>query len=166
MASAKFTTSLGNTPGMQLGGDWMDGSFDKMVNELPNITKKALDTAAYVLKDSIKTQFVSKMPAAGRAFKVPATSKGGYKITKPDMLVDAVRQGSATESATKVYVGNGDSGSPLFIARMYNRDSKDRYALTKNGIKLKNKRYLGHLTGTHYFDEGLATGEHELNDVS
>lgn len=165
MPSVKFSSSIGGDAGMKLEGDWLEGSFDRMVYELPTITKKALDTAAFVLKDSIRTQFTNKMPAAGRPFKVPATSKGGYKITKADKLVDAIRQGSADESYTKVYVGNGDSGSPLFIARMYNKDSKDRYALTKNGVKLKNKKFLGKLTGTQYWDDGLATGEQAALNV-
>lgn len=151
--------------GMKIAVDWLNEPFEEMIKNLGPIQTKALNTAAFIIKDKIKETFVTKMPAAGRPFKVPATSKNGYKIDKPDMLVEAVRQASASDIHTKVYVGKGDSGSPLFIARMYNKGSRDRYQKTYRGQKLKKPRYLGRITGVDYWDPGIIAGQQEATDA-
>lgn len=161
MPSVKINTSLNGNAGISINGDWLEGSFDRMVNELPKITTKALSTAGYILKDAVRDEFISRMPAAGRTFKTPATSKGGYKITRNDVLADAVRQSKADEGHVTVFMGGRESGSPLFISRMYNKDSKERYQRTFKGQKLKTKRRLGSLTGVHYWDPGIARGYNE-----
>lgn len=161
-----FSINLSNNPnGMRLAIDWLDEPFEEMIKNLGPTQVKALNTAAYIIKKSVKDTFASKMPAANRPFKVPATSTRGYKITKADQLVDAVRQSSATDVATKVFMGGRESGSPLFIARMYNKNSKDRYAVTNKGVRLKKKKYLGHITGVDYFDSGIEAGQTEAIDA-
>lgn len=151
-----------NNAASLLSGAWNKiDNFDAAAENLPAIQRKALNTAAYIIKDSIKDTFVQKMPAAGRPFKVPATSAGGYKITKSDRLEDAIRQKSATDEHTTIFAGGKEPNSPLFIARMYNRDSKDRYVRTFKGTKLKKRRFVGHLTGVNYWDPGIASGEQE-----
>lgn len=159
MPSLSLNTSLKGVQGLELAGDWLDGTFDEMLNELPPILKKSLNTAGYILKDSVKKSLATKMPAAARPFKVPATSKNGYKITRPDMLIDAARQSSSDGQHVTVFMGGREPNSPLFIARMYDHDSKDRYVKTKKGIKLKKPKYVGHLTGVNYWDPGITQGE-------
>lgn len=161
MPSLKINTSIGGEAGISLEGDWLNGSFDRMTAELPQITKKALNTAGYIIKEAVRDEFISRMPAAGRPFKTPATSKGGYKITRNDVLADAVRQSSADEAHVTVFMGGREPGSPLFISRMYNKDSKERKQKTSNGVKLKTLRRLGNLTGVHYWDPGIARGYNE-----
>lgn len=165
MATLAIQTNLKGFEGMEMIGEWLNGNFEQMIQEVPLITKKALDTAAYVLKDSVKQTFASRMPAAARPFKVPATSSRGYKITKPDMLIDAARQASANAQRTKVFMGGREKGSPLFIARMYNEGTKERKVKTRNGIKLARPRKVGQLTGVHYWDVGISTGEPQAMQV-
>lgn len=153
---------ISQNPGL-LSGEWMNiiKSFSQSINDLPELKKKALNTAGYILQESIREEFIGKMAAAGRPFKVPATSKGGYKITRPDRLADAVRQNSATSDRVTVFMGGRDPGSPLFIARMYDKDSKQRKTKTYAGQKIKKGRNLGNLTGVNYWNPGVNKGESE-----
>lgn len=158
---ASFNTSGGiNGAGFTIQGDFT-GSFDRMVNELPDICNKALNTGAYIIKEAVKSVFASRMPAAARAFKVPATTKGGYKITRPDRLVDAVMQSKAKTTHATVSVRGSGTGSPMFISRMYDKGTTDRYVTTRNGVKLKTKRYVGSIKGVNYFQPGVVSGENE-----
>lgn len=161
MASVIFDSSIGGDAGMTIKSDWLNGSFDKMVNDLPDITTKALNVAAYIIKQSVKDSLGNKMPAAKKPFKVPATSSRGYKITRPDKLIDAARQSPSNEFKTSVYMGGREPNSPLFIARMYDKGSKDRYVRTYKGQKLAKKRFAGKLTGVDYWGPGVSAGENE-----
>ena len=159
MNSIKFNGGLKSNGGIELSGDFM-GSLLKMEQDVPIISEMALRAGAKILKQGVKDSFVSKMPAAGRPFK-GGTSKGGYRLNAGEMLVDAVRQTKASQTSVSVYVGKGGSNSPLFIAQMYNSTSKDRYVLTRKGVKLKKKQYVGRIGGLNYFDTGLSATEQQ-----
>ena len=161
-----YTVNMSRNPQL-LSNAWKGviNGFDKSIDNLGQFKKKALNTAGYILKESVRDEFVRNMPAAGRPFKVPATSKGGYKITKADCLADAVRQSSATTDHVTVFMGGRDPGSPLFISRMYENDTKDRNQRLYAGKKLAKPRFIGHLTGVHYWDNGLIAGEQEAIDA-
>jgi hypothetical protein len=64
-----------------------------------------------------------------------------------------------------VFIGGREPNSPLFISRMYNRDSKDRYVRTYKGQRLNKRRFVGHITGKDYWDPGIAGGEQEAIQV-
>lgn len=164
MAAFKSTGGINGSTGFTLQGDFI-GSFNRMINEMPDICNKALNTGAYIIKENIKSVFKQKMPAAGRAFKVPATSKGGYKITKPDTLIDAIRQSKAHITRTTISVQGNESGSPLFIARMYNARTKPRYVKTWRGKKLRKPRYAGEVGGLNYFETGISGAEQQAYDA-
>lgn len=160
MASFKSAVGINGHEGFSISGDFI-GTFDDLIKEMPDICNKALNTGAYIIKDSIKTVFVQKMPAAGRPFKVPATTKGGYVISRSDMLVDAIMQSKAKTTHATISVRGNEEGSPLFIARMYDGMTKDRYAKTYKGKPLKKKRYVGRVGGVNYFNPGIQSGENE-----
>lgn len=163
---ANLNIDLSNTSaGISLAVDFLDKPFEEAVKNIGPTQKKALDTAAFIIKEGLKETFVSKMPAAGRPFKTPATSKGGYKITKSDPLSDAVRQSSAGTTHTAVFMGGRDPGSPLFLARIYDKGSKERYQKTYKGIKLKKTHKLGHITGVNYFTPGVQYKQKEATDA-
>lgn len=164
MAAFKSTGGINGSTGFTLEGDFI-GSFNRMINEMPDICNKALNVGAYIIKENIKSVFKQKMPAAGRAFKVPATSKGGYKITKPDTLIDAIRQSKAHITRTTISVQGNESGSPLFIARMYNARTKPRYVKTWRGKKLRKRRYVGEVGGLNYFETGISGAEQQAYDA-
>lgn len=162
-----------NNDSLAFAVDWLNKPFDDMIKGVGEVNRKALNTAAYIIKDKVQETFTNKMPAAGRPFntKTPTgrqvTSKGGYKIIRNDRLVDAVRQSSATTMVTHVFMGSGESGSPLFISRMYNIGTKKRYQKTYRRVKLKRKRYLGQLSGLDYWDPGIQAGQPEaINAVN
>lgn len=160
------TININNNPSL-LTGAWMNiiGSFNQTIQGLPELKRKALNTAGYILQESIRDTFIENMPAAGRPFKVPATSKGGYKITKSDRLADAVRQSSATTDHVTVFMGGRDPGSPLFISRMYDAGTKDRKTKTYARKKITKGRFLGHLSGINYWSPGIIKGEKEAFDA-
>ena len=158
MASINVSGGIRGDGGVSISGDFI-GSFDRLIKEMPELCNSALNVGAYIIKDSIKTVFASRMPAANRAFKVPASSKGGYKITKPDRLVDAVMQSRAKTNRVTISVRGQGPGSPLFIARMYDNGTKDRYVSTYKGKKLKKRRYVGSVSGVNYFNPGISQGE-------
>lgn len=165
MASVKITGTLKGAEGLELIGEWLDWTFDNMVQELPDVLTTSLSVAGHILKESVKQEFGSKMPAAARPFKVPATSKGGYVINKPDMLIEAAKQSKKDPQHVTVFMGGREPHSPLFIARMYDKDSNPRYVKTKKGMKLNPRRYVGKLTGVHYWDAGIQAGEQEAYDA-
>lgn len=164
MAAFKSTGGINGGTGFTLEGDFI-GSFNRLINDMPDICNKALNTGAYIIKENIKSVFKQKMPAAGRPFKVPATSKGGYKITKPDTLIDAIRQSKSHVTHATISVQGNESGSPLFIARMYNTKTKSRYAKTWRGQKLRKPRYVGEVGGLNYFETGISGAENQAYDA-
>lgn len=129
----------------------LNASFDKMAVVLPDIEKKAVNTAAYELKQQIKSAFASKMPSSTRPVRNQTVSRG-YKITTGEPLVDAVRQSAFKDGHVKVHIlGANEGGSPLFMARFYENGTKERHAKTFRGKKLAKPRYLNKLTGVNYF---------------
>lgn len=160
---AEFKVNISNNDASSLlSGAWIKiAPFDQLLNGLPEVQKKALNTAGFILKKHVKETFAQKMPAANRPFKVPATSKGGYKITSPDYLIDAVTQSSSDGTHVKVFMGGREPNSPLFIARMYNSGTQDRYQRTLKGRRLKTKKFLSSVSGVQYWDPGITAGEQE-----
>lgn len=156
MNSIKFNGGLQNS-GLQLSGDFF-GSLLNMEKEIPTVSTKALRAGGAILKQGVKDEFVSRMPAAARPFK-GGTTKNGYKLNAGEKLVDAVRQTKSDPTSVTIYVGKGGSNSPLFISQMYNVQTKDRYTKTYRGIKLKKKKYVGKVGGLNYFDTGLSAKE-------
>ena len=57
--------------GMKIAVDWLNEPFEEMIKNLGPIQTKALNTAAFIIKDKIKETFVTKMPAAGRQACMP-----------------------------------------------------------------------------------------------
>ncbi len=139
-------------------------SFDKMAVILPDIEKTILNVGANILKRKVQESFIAKMPSASRP--VRQQSIGSYKITTNEPLVDAVRQSSPDMSrrTTKVHIlGENKSGSSQFIARFYENGTKDRYQTKIKGKTLKKKRWIGKLTGYHFF---LPTIQSELTTAT
>lgn len=136
-------------------------SFDRMAVILPDIEKTVLNVGANILKRKVQESFIAKMPSAGRP--VRQQSIGSYKITTNEPLVNAVRQSSpdTLRKTTKVHIlGANKSGSSQFIARFYENGTQDRYHTKIKGKTLKKKRWIGKLTGYHFF---LPTVQAELN---
>ena len=128
-----------------------------------DIERDALNVGAYQLKEKVKENFIAKFPNATKPVR-PQTITGGYKLNKSQPLVDAVRQSRYKNNTVKVHVlGAHEANSPLFIARFYEDGTKDRYARTYKGKKLKKKRWLGKIDGYKYFKP---TVEEQLDSVT
>lgn len=121
------------------------GPLEKMQEEIPIAEKKALYTAAFYLKDKIKESINLSIPKATQ--RNPKYS---------DTLVDAVRFTSPDGASVNINaMGNRKPSSGTYRTRFFEDDTRDRYQKTYKGQKLKKKRYLGHITGTHFFKKGV-----------
>lgn len=125
------------------------GPLEKMKEELPRAEKRALYRAAYFLRDKIRQTLVSSIPKA-------ETHSPKYS----DTLVDAVGFTKVDGASLNINaMGNRKKGSGTYRARFFENDTKDRYQKTYRGIKLKKKRFLGHITGTHFFSNAVSQNE-------
>ena len=85
---------------------------------------------------------------SGKIKPVAATHNAKYN----DTLVDAVGFTKVDGASLNINaMGNRKKGSGTYRTRFFENNTKDRYQKTYRGIKLKKKRFLGHITGTHFF---------------
>ena len=125
------------------------GPLEQMQNELPRAEKRALYRAAYFLRDKIRQSLVSSVPKA-------ETHSPKYS----DTLVDAVGFTKVDGASININaMGSRKKGSGTYRTRFFENDTKDRYQKTYRGIKLKKKRFLGHITGTHFFSNAVSQNE-------
>ena len=117
------------------------GAFEEVVNQMPNIEKRALYHAAYFLRDEIRKTFKSKLPKADQ--RNPRYS---------DTLLDAVGFSKVDGASLNVNaMGNRKSSSGTYRARFFEAGTKDRYQKTRNGIRLKKKKFIGKIKPTNFF---------------
>lgn len=125
------------------------GPLEEMQKELPRAEKRALYRAAYYLRDKIRQSLVSSVPKA-------ETHNPKYS----DTLIDAVGFTKVDGASLNINaMGNRKKGSGTYRTRFFENDTKDRYQKTYRGIKLKKKRFLGHITGTHFFSNAVSQNE-------
>ena len=110
------------------------GPLEQMQKELPRAEKRALYRAAYFLRDKIRQSLVSSVPKA-------ETHSPKYTSININAM------------------GSRKKGSGTYRTRFFENDTKDRYQKTYRGIKLKKKRFLGHITGTHFFSNAVSQNE-------
>ena len=117
------------------------GAFEEIANQMPNIEKRALYHAAYFLRDEIRKSFKSKLPKADQ--RNPRYS---------DTLLDAVGFSKVDGASLNVNaMGNRKSSSGTYRARFFEAGTKDRYQKTRNGIRLKKKKFIGKIKPTNFF---------------
>lgn len=125
------------------------GPLEEMKEKLPKAETHALYHAAYFLRDKIRNELVSKIPKATQ--KNPRYN---------DTLVDAVGFTKVDGASLTVNaMGTRKTGSGTYRTRFFENDTRDRYQKTYKGIKLKKKRFLGHITGTHFFKSAVQANE-------
>lgn len=135
---------------LKIEGDII-GKFEEAIKELPRVEKQALYTAATFLRDKGRESLISKLPKATQA-------NPKYK----DTLADAVRFTKVDGASLKVHaLGTRETGSGTYRARFFEEQTKDRYQKTWKGIKLKKKRYLGHVGPLHYFKSAMDANMNE-----
>lgn len=153
---AKIVTSF-NKGDASAVFDVLESKFEELIEALPEIETKALNTGAAILKNEIKSHMVTRMPAAGRPFTIKYPKSPHAKkpyITDPEPIVEGIRQSRRKGEKVTVSANGGTPHTAQYLAKMYEHDSKPRY-------QKKTKRYLGKLIGLHYFQDGIITGETE-----
>lgn len=119
--------------------------FEEAVREIPKMERLALYRAGFFLRDKIRQQLIKSVPKA-------TTPNPRYN----DTLVDAV--GFTRPDGGSIIVnamGLNRSGSGAFRARFFEGGTRDRYAKTRNGAKLKKKRFLSKIGPTHFFSNAV-----------
>lgn len=125
------------------------GPLEKMREELPRAEKRALYHAAYFLRDKIRQSLISSIPKAD-----------SHNPKYSDTLIDAIGFTKVDGASLNINaMGNRRKNSGTFRTRFFENDTKDRYQKSYRGIKLKKKRFLGHITGTHFFSNAVSQNE-------
>lgn len=133
----------------------LKASFEKVKEEMPRVEARALYKAAYFLRDAVRTSLTTKVPKA-------TVRNPRYN----DTLVDAVgftRVDGA--SLTVNALGSGRPGSGAYRARFFENDTKERFHKTRNGIPLKKKKSVGHITGTHFFADAVNANKANIEQI-
>ena len=117
------------------------GPLEELKEQLPRAEKRSLYRAAYALRDKLRQSLTSAIP----------------KATQPnpkynDTLVDAIGFTRVDGASLNVNaMGTRKPGSGTYRTRFFEEGTKDRYQKTRNGIRLKKKKFLGHIGPTHFF---------------
>lgn len=127
----------------------LKGPFEEIARKMPDVEKRALYRAAYFFRDKIRQQLISVLPAS---------TKKNPKYT--DTLVDAVGF-SKVDGASLVVnaMGNKNKGSGTYRTRFFEDGTVDRYQKRRNGIRLKRKKYIGHIKPYKFFQSAVAANE-------
>lgn len=125
------------------------GPLDEMREQLPRAEKKALYRAAYFLRDKIRQSLVSSLPKATQ-----------HNPKYSDTLVDAIGFTKVDGASLNINaMGNRKKTSGTYRTRFFENDTRDRYQKSYKGQKLKKKRFLGHITGTHFFRNAVEANQ-------
>lgn len=125
------------------------GPLDEMREQLPRAEKKALYRAAYFLRDKIRQSLTSSLPKATN--RNPKYS---------DTLIDAIGFTKVDGASLNINaMGNRKKTSGTYRTRFFENDTRDRYQKSYKGQKLKKKRFLGHITGTHFFKNAVEANQ-------
>lgn len=125
------------------------GPLDEMREQLPRAEKKALYRAAYFLRDKIRQSLTSSLPKATN--RNPKYS---------DTLIDAIGFTKVDGASLNINaMGNRKKTSGTYRTRFFENDTRDRYQKSYKGQKLKKKRFLGHITGTHFFRNAVEANQ-------
>lgn len=125
------------------------GPLDEMREQLPRAEKRALYRAAYFLRDKIRQSLTSSLPKATN--RNPKYS---------DTLIDAIGFTKVDGASLNINaMGNRKKTSGTYRTRFFENDTRDRYQKSYKGQKLKKKRFLGHITGTHFFRNAVEANQ-------
>lgn len=125
------------------------GPLDEMREQLPRAEKRALYRAAYFLRDKIRQSLTSSLPKATN--RNPKYS---------DTLIDAIGFTKVDGASLNINaMGNRKKTSGTYRTRFFENDTRDRYQKSYRGQKLKKKRFLGHITGTHFFRNAVEANQ-------
>lgn len=125
------------------------GPLEELKQELPKAERRALYRAAYFLRDKIRQSLTSSLPKATN--RNPKYS---------DTLIDAIGFTKVDGASLNINaMGNRKKTSGTYRTRFFENDTRDRYQKSYRGQKLKKKRFLGHITGTHFFRNAVEANQ-------
>lgn len=129
--------------------------LETLETELPRAEKRALYRSAYFLRDKIRQSLSNRVPKA-------SVQNPKYN----DTLLDAVQFTKVDGASLNVNaMGNRNSKSGTYRTRFFENDTRDRYQKTRNGIRLKKKKFLGHITGTHFFNDAVTANQGQVLNI-
>jgi hypothetical protein len=133
--------------GVNITHNDIDITLKEMKKEMPNVERSMLLGGAYVIKEKAKEDFVRKLPAA---------TKQNAKYS--DTLVDAVRMGKIDGGTITIHtLGSRESTSGTYRARFFEGGTRDRYQKTRNGKRLKKKKFIGKISPLGFFGTAVQT---------
>ncbi len=125
------------------------GPLEELKQELPKAERRALYRAAYFLRDKIRQSLVSSLPKATQ-----------HNPKYSDTLVDAIGFTKVDGASLNINaMGNRKKTSGTYRTRFFEENTRDRYQKTYKGVRLKKKRFLGHITGTRFFNNAVEANQ-------
>ena len=127
----------------------LKGPFEDIARKMPDVEKRALYRAAYFFRDKIRQQLSTSLPAS---------TKRNPKYS--DTLIDAVGFTKVDGASLVVNaMGSGKKGSGTYRTRFFEDGTVDRYQKKRNGIRLKKKKYIGHIKPYKFFQSAVSANE-------
>lgn len=134
--------------GVTMSGD-LSISLNALEQEFPKYAKAALYAGAAALKEDVKSNLTTRLPAATQ-----------HNPKYNDTLVDAVRNSKTPGDVITVHIlGGNKPGSGAYRTRFFENGTQERFQKSRNGVKLKKKKSLGRLKDLHFFSDGITSGE-------
>lgn len=138
---------------VQISGNILK-SISWMESEAPKYFKRALTRGAIVLKDKTRQNLQSVLPASSN-----------HNPKYNDTLQDAIRNSKVSIDQVTVHIlGTRDSGSGTYRTRFFEGGTKSgtRYQKTRNGKRLKNKKFVGRLGALGFFSSAISSSGGEV----
>lgn len=127
----------------------LKGPFEEIARNMPDVEKRALYRAAYFFRDKIRQQLSTALPAS---------TKRNPKYS--DTLIDAVGFTKVDGASLVVNaLGNRKPKSGTYRTRFFEDGTVDRYQKKRNGIRLKKKKYIGHIKPYKFFQSAVSANE-------
>lgn len=139
--------------GVVLEGDFK-GTIYTMEKEFPKIERQAVYAGARILRDAAKRQMLIDFPKA-------ASKNSNYV----DTISDAVMMSKMDGTGVTVHVlGHRGKGSQTYKARFFEKGTKDRYAKSWKGKRLKKKRYMDRIKDLRFFRKAVTSNQQKALD--
>lgn len=136
----------------------IEGNLNKSISWLEDNGKRYFQRALYrgagVLKDKTRQNLQSLLPAS---------SNHNPKYT--DTLQDAIRNTHTEGDVITIHIlGTRDSGSGTYRTRFFEGGTKEgtRYQKTRNGKRLKKKKFVGRLGALGFFSSAVSSSGGEV----
>jgi len=134
--------------------------YDYTVEELTYAIRRAVNTAAYMLKTLTQSNFNSTGIRNDRNPKYIDTLSDAIRMRKSRVT----NMGEDIFSEVSI-LGSRETGSGTFRLRFFEKGTNDRYQNSINGHPLKKPRYVGRIKPSWFFKNANVAIESQIDSI-